>query len=235
MIFRIKGIEYNIPQTAKEISISKYLRLEGVTDIQDQIRILADLPDGIQLDEVSLYTLSITLDYFQTGLELPETDLKPLDLQQEPFGAIHYCYQALGTLNKHDAIIFMLCYIYSGEDWSNNKRPKLHEQHYEHYCNLLAWQYLPLVADYIEQLNKMRELWNKTLKSGSTNDEKQAGAEKLEKYGMYATLINMAGKDLEKYDRLHNRNWFEILLYLSYQKAENAFQKKYSEILSKKK
>jgi len=45
----------------------------------------------------------------------------------------------------------------------------------------------------------------------------------------------MAGKDLEKYDRLHSRNWFEILLYLSYQKAENAFQKKYSEILSKKK
>jgi hypothetical protein len=235
MIFRIKGKEYNIPQAAKEISISKYLRLEGVTDIQDQIRILADLPDGIELDEVSLYTLSLTLDYFQTGLELPETDLKPLDLQQEHFGTIHYCYQALGTLSKHDAIIFMLCYIYSGEDWSNNKRPKLHEQHFEKYCQVPAWQYLPLVADYIEQLNKMRELWNKTLKSGYTNEEKQAGAEKLEKYGMYATLINMAGKDLEKYDRLHSRKWFEILLYLSYQKAENAFQKKYSEILTKKK
>jgi hypothetical protein len=235
MIFRIKGKEYNIPQTNKEITISQYLRLQGIDNIQEQIRILADLPDGIELDELSLLSLSLTVEYFKTGIELPDTDLNPLDLQQEPFGTIHYCYQALNTLNKHDAIILMLCYIYSGEDWSNNKRPKLHEQHYDKYAQYPAWQYLPLVVDYIDQLNKMRELWNKTLKSGYTNEEKQAGADNLERFGMYATLINMAGKDLEKYDRLHNRKWFEILLYLSYQKAENAFQKKYSEIISKKK
>jgi hypothetical protein len=233
--FKIKGVEYSIPDRATEITISQYLRLSETTDIQQQLRILANLPDYIELDELSLAKLGIMAEYFINGVKLPETDLKPLDLQDEPFGTSHYCYQAIETQSKHDAAILILCYVYGTEDWTNNKRPKLHEKHFDKYCNVPAWQYLPIIANYIEQLNEMRKLWNKALASTPTAEEVQAGISELNKFGMYGVLINIAGKDLEKYDRLYNRKWFEILLYLTYQKKENDFSKKYQKILTKKK
>lgn len=231
--FKIKGKEYQIPDKATEVTISQYIRLSDTKDIQEQIRILADLPDGVALDETSLATLAYLTEYFVNGLELPETDLKPLDLTEQPFGTWHYCNQAI-LKTKHDAVILMLCYIYAGEDWSNTKRPKLHEKYFDEMCKLPAWQYLPLVEDYVKQLEEMKKTWNRQLSSTPTAEQQQAGIDKLNKFGMRGTLLNMAGKDLEKYDRLHNREWYDILLYLMQEKEENEFQKRYQKIISKK-
>ena len=231
--FRVLGKEYQMPDKATEITISQYIRLSQTTDIQEQIRILADLPNNIELDELSLGKIGLVVQYFIKGLELPETDLKPLDLTEQPFGTWHYCNQAL-LQPRHDAVILMLCYIYGGEDWANAERPKLHEKHFEKFCQVPAWQYLPLIEDYLKQLEDMKKTWNRQLSSTPTAEQMQAGINKLQKFGMRATLLNMAGKDLEKYDRLHNRKWYDILLYLMQEKEENEYQSRYQKIISKK-
>lgn len=233
--FYALGNEYKMPSLVTEITISQYLRLSETQDISEQISILSGLPNNIELDINSMYQIQLTCEYFTTGIQLPETDLKALELQEQQFAAVYFSQQALATLPKHDALIFMLCYLYSGEDWKNNNRPRLHENHFDECSNLPAWQYLPLMSNYVEQLTKIQDLWNKQLKSSYTDDEIRAKVKDLESLGIFGTLMGLAQKNFDTYDNLFSRKWSEILLLLILNKKENEYQRRYQKIITTKK
>jgi hypothetical protein len=230
MIFYSNNIGYTIPDTVKDITISQYLKLSTCKTIQEQIKALSDIPDNLELSEASINKLVVMIDYFANGIELPETDLKPLDLKEIAFGAVNYCNVALETQNLHDALILMLCYIYSTEPWNNKTIPKPQELMYDECCNWKAWQYYPLLLDYLEQLKEMKTIWNKQLKSSYSQKEVRANIKRFDKYGMFGTLWNLAQKDFKKYHKLYNEQWHTILLSLMYNKDEINYQRDYLKI-----
>lgn len=226
---------WNIPSEVDEITMSQYLRICETQNINEQISILTGLPTDVELDVISMHKLQQTCDYFTHGIELPPTDLEALDMQEQPFAAVYFCQQALATLPKTDALIFMLCYIYAGEDWTKSDRPKLHESNYDKYANMPAWRYLPLLSNYVEQLANMQETWNKQLRTTYTEDEVNARVKDLESMGIFGTLMSLAKKDFEKYDKLFARKWSEILLLLLLNKKENEYSRRYQKIITKRK
>ena len=85
------------------------------------------------------------------------------------------------------------------------------------------------------KLGKLTKIEQKTLSSELTDNQINAGFEDLDKFGYKATTHALAGKDVLKHDAIEAIPYKKIFFVLLLEKTSNDIDKKYSEIIRKKK
>ena len=76
---------------------------------------------------------------------------------------------------------------------------------------------------------------SKTLGAKYTSDELKAGFKKIEQFGIMNTIIAIAERFNYKFDEVLELDYATVYIIMYRDKVNNAIQKKYHEILSKKK
>ena len=71
------------------------------------------------------------------------------------------------------------------------------------------------------------------LSGGNDSDEIMAGISKLEQFGEFTIIDQLAGGDILKYERVLLMDVYTVITKLHYTKEQNDFDKRYSKQLRK--
>jgi hypothetical protein len=212
MKFKIKGVEYWIPDTVKEIPLSRYLKMQTSENLKEQIQILAGIPDDVEIDEYSLLVLTSSLDYIHGVIDFTQPYFEPQDIYLLPYGVFHFSHMAITNFEIYEAMPLVISYYNSSHDWTNpHIRPSRHEAMQEYYANAPAWKYYPLCVEYINQINAAVKTWSNALKNKVSNPNPVKGANMLDKFGVTGALMNLAGEDLQKYNYIYGQRLIDVL------------------------
>lgn len=184
---------------------------------------LADLPDTLDIDGKPCYY--------------------PLDLTKEPFISKYYMDKQvndlLSSMSVHDALLeaspFVLsCYLYSSYTGKPFTLDAVNE--FQKVIEELPMAHtVPLVNEYYRQRLLMNQRWKLALSADYTEDEVKAGVRKFDRFGMFGTVLNLAGGKVWMMDAVWQLPYNQIFLSLAYSKQQREYQRKYDKILKRKK
>ncbi len=94
------------------------------------------------------------------------------------------------------------------------------------------------IKDIEKDINQIKEILSKekeTLSAKYTSDELRAGFKKIDQFGIMNTIIAIAERFNYKFDEVLELDYVTVYIIMYRDKVKNDIQKKYYEILSKKK
>lgn len=223
---KINKVEYNIKSSWNDLTYEDYINVISYTDSIDAISYLTKISveDIMRLDVNSQKKLSICLDFLQ-DLELEEVeDCK--DIRKETFGQKILAQEQLKIDNKELIPAYLLAiYEYNYENLEESLSEVLKMNFKTVYNRGM---------NYINQLSKILEIESIHLKTVPTSEQKRAGIDMFDEFGVMNTIDSLAGGNVLNYEKILKIDYNTIFIKQKMLKFANIFQENYTKIMTKK-
>jgi len=217
--------KYYIKTSWEELTYGEYLDILKAPDELTSISILSSIPVEIlmRLDEASLYSLTTVLSFMQ---QLPEPAKDCKDIKRQTYGQKIILENALKLEDKNLIPLYALaCYEY---DYQNIEKA----------VTFLKSKPFKLVyqrgMNYLNQLTEVIKMESEHLKSSVTIEQKQAGIDMFNEFGVMNTVNRVAGGDLLKYEEVLKIDYNTVFVKQKMLSFDAKFQKAYTKIMNNK-
>jgi len=221
---KIKGKKYFIKTKWEELTFGEYLDILRAPDELTSVERLTTIPVEIlmQLDKQSQDNLTLCLNFMQNP---PEEAKNCKDIKKETWGQKIILQNQLKNEDKNILFAYALaCYEY---DYKNIDKA----------VNFLLTQPFNLVycrgLNYLNQLTKVLKAEQNTLSTPVTIEQKQAGIENFDEFGIVNSLDRLAGGNILFYEKLLNIDYNTIFVKLKLLKCDGDFKQAYTKIMNK--
>jgi hypothetical protein len=257
--FKIGKTKHEIPSSWNDVTFGQWSDLQNTEDEMEIVSIMTGIPLELvsKFDEASLYRISLTLGFMLSEpnfekTELPEYLIAVLnprtlrqkekrieiiqDIKTKTFGQKIFLQELLKQ-NDKDLMRLMtdVVLIYSQPQFNGEKFDDSKINEYRNSFRKTKLLNLYSVAMfYIEQLESILKVEAEVLHTEPTTEQRQAGINMFEKFGIMNTIRAMAGNDILKYDAVLEVEYNVALTHMAMSKTEGIFQDNYREVLKRK-
>ena len=249
----VNGKEKRLPSNWRDIGLSQYDKIMEVAD--NQIKLISVIT-GLSESEVSRLSaesanlLTAILKFLETPFKLNEYDnpkeiringltINPLfDIKEKSL----YQKMQLQTLLEEkdfniDKNISTILELYLQPLCTSKKYSTLETEHVKKliYESIGIVDAHLLAAYYIGQLGEILETEKNTLDRKPTGEQRRAGIERFNKYGMFNIVDALAKGDVLKWEQVLELDYNTVYLKLLKEKDESIFQEAYTKIMQTKK
>lgn len=252
--FKAKNINYQIPSSWSEVTYSQWKRLIDTDNDLEIISILSGMEIDIvtRLDDKSLYNISRLLSFVGVELdvkkyEAPETLTIKLnhkdiridlikDIKEKTFGQKIYLQELLKEYNDDIfscMIDIILIYSQPQIDNSDFNIDRIEELRYS-FEDLFLVDLYSTAMSYINQLNQIISSEVKTLNVEPTHEQKLAGIDMFDKFGVMNTVRALSGNDILKIDEVLKVEYNVAFTFMAMSKTQNDYADNYREIMNRK-
>ena len=239
---------YNIPTSWDDISFKQYKSLQVEKDEAKLISILCNMPlsDVKLLSESSVSKIAILLSFVQTPIDLdsiePINEITTLegvkialedDIKCKSFGQKLYLHQIIkDSDNNIMSIIEDIVLIYSQEQITEKDFDISKINELKGVLNEISLVSLYATAmSYVLQLKTILEHEHNRLSSEPTREQKIAGIDSFNEYGVFNTIDALAGGDVTKYDQIERMEYNIIFTKMARNKTQAIFDDNYRKVL----
>ncbi len=247
------GKSYSVPNSWNEISYKQYLKIKNPKNKKPEkiISILSKIPLKTvnRFDDQGIQKLILALSFIKNPIEIdnykapkkiftnnkklitPEADIKSKSYEQKIL--IHILLK--DNIKDITPVLEDIVLIYSQEKIDNsefniNRLEKLKNSFSSvNFIDLYSTALL-----YINQLKEIIELEELHLKTDPTPDQKAAGLELFNEFGVMNTIKALAGGDILKYNEVVKLEYNLVFTHLKMNKVSKVYQENYSTILRNK-
>ena len=244
---KIKGIEYNIPIKWSDITYQQFIQVEKSEGQNEMISALTGIPIEIidaapneQLNKLIIALQFVQLKFKPQEFEIPDSiivngkEIKYVsDIREKTFGQKIYLHEVLkSSENNLYSIIPDLVAIYS--------QPYIDDTEFD--INAIE-QIKVLLKDvffvdlystaigYINQLKQIIADEEKTLSSEPDANQKLAGVEMFQQFGVMNTIKALANNDITKYAEIEKLEYNTVFIHMRMNKVQNDFNDNYRKVL----
>lgn len=255
--FKLGKHKYSIPSKWSEVTTGQFLALREAKNDIEMLNILSGIPIDtlIYLDKNSVLRLTLAIAYVK---ELPKLDNPPepiditisfldgiynrtvtiphiKDIKKKTWGQKiklqNIVNQKTDEFDKILDIVLVYAQPYIDRTkFDPNRFMSLKKHFYDvNFLNLYG-----LAKDYLEQLHDIITFEKNNLYVEPTNEQKVAGIDRFEKFGVMNTVNASAKNDVLKYEKVLETEYNVMLTHMLIQKEKSEFQKRYSEVMKRK-
>lgn len=239
---------YSIPTSWGEITYKQYKDIQGVEDELKILSILCNIHIEIveRLGGKTIAKLSILLSFLKEPIKLegikPPEYLTSLDgfkiditkdIKEHSFGQKIYLHQLLKD-SENDIIKILpdIVLVYSQEqitkkDFDINKINELNNQ----FDNIFLVSLYATAMNYVLQLKDILEAEHNVLSSEPTREQKLAGIDMFNDFGVMNTIKALAGGDVLKYDAITKLEYNVVFTHMVMNKVQADFEDNYRKVL----
>lgn len=242
---------YSIPSSWSDVTYGQYKKLQTEKDDKEILSILCNMPiETVDcLSNSSVEKIAVIIAFIKEPIELdnntaPEylTVLDGLkinlvkDIKEETFGQKIWLHETLKSnqdnlINALDDIVL----IYSqpqitGKDFDINKINELNNVFDEIFLvNLYS-----TAMNYILQLKNILELESETLSTQPTAEQRHAGIDMFNDFGVMNTIKALAGGDITKYKEVEKIEYNVVYVHMLMNKTQAVFEENYRKVMKNK-
>lgn len=231
--FKINDHPVTCPGGWEDLTLGQVLDMEGKT-IQEQLSILTGV-DLSSLGDEAFILFAVVIEWLVeppdwTNLPLPQKFLRqeiPFPLGSKCFGQKLY---AQDLLTRKPSAFDELIGIYFAKVFDDKDIDYVTEKVRKQSCI----EAVPVALWLRGEVIKLMEKESKLLKSEATNEEKRAGLKNFDKFGSFNLIDTLAGGDILKHDEIYKQTYDRVFLKLYRDLEVSNYQRKLTEIYSKK-
>lgn len=223
---KIKNKEYNIKTSWEDLTYGEYVQIVSLQDNIEAISIITSIPieDIMRLDTKSQKQLNACLEFLKE-LEVEEV-FDCVDIRKETFGQKVLAQDKLTIDNKEMIPAYLLSiYEYNYEELEESLSEVLKMSFKTVYNRGM---------NYLNQLSKILEAEAIHLKSTPSSEQKRAGIDMFDEFGVMNTIDSLAGGNVLNYEKILKIDYNTIFIKQKMLKFANQFQENYTKIMSKK-
>jgi hypothetical protein len=242
---------YSIPASWSEVTFKQYKDLQGEKDEAKILSILCNMPTEIVecLSVGSINKIASVISFIKEPINLddntpPEylTVLDGLkidlvkDIRECSFGQKIWLHETVkdsqdNLIDKlHDIVLIYSQPQITKKDFDINKINELNNVFDEIFLvNLYA-----TAMNYILQLKNIIEIESETLSSQPTQEQKHAGIDMFNDFGVMNTIKALAGGDITKYAEVEKIEYNVVYVHMLMNKTQNVFEENYRKIMKNK-
>jgi len=223
---KIKNKEYNIKSSWNDLTYQDYINIVNCKENIDAVSILSgiEVETLLKLDEQSLKNLSACISFIQE-LEQEEV-LGCLNIREQTFGQKILLQEKLQIDNKEMIPAYALAiYEYN------------YEQLEESFLEVLKMSFRDVYnrgMNYVNQLSEILKSESIHLKSTPNSEQRRAGIDMFDEFGVMNTIDSLAGGDILKYEQILKIDYNTVFIKQKMLKFANQFQENYTKIMSNK-
>lgn len=231
-----------LPESWEEVTLSTYIRLQQWDrfDIRQLLALITGLPHLDYSNKQTIELLAGTFLEFMTK-EIDFSDytidgsitiegkkvLFDLDLSNYDYQINYYIGKELAACEQIESsypfvIASVLYKSWSGKKWDFNKVVEFEKVVSE----LPVLDALPLAEHFIQENIKLNTQWNDQLKDITTSEQKRAGIDKLQRFGNWSLVYNLANNDILKMDEVMRVPYSRIFTALLYNQERTLFERR---------
>ncbi len=221
---KIKNKEYQIKNSWSDLTYQNYIDVCKMSDIE-ALSFLSGIEPNIlnSLDELSLERLLFCIDFLK---ETPKEIVECKNIKKETFGQkIILQNQLRNSEPQLSPAVALAVYEYDYNEFNKSLLEVLKMPFNEVYCKGL---------DYLKQFNDIVEMESEHLKSEPTTEQRQAGIDMFDEFGIMNTVDSLAGGDVLNYEKILNIDYNTIFIKLKMLKFAGIYNKNYSKIQNRK-
>ena len=242
---------YSIPSMWSEVTYGQYKKLQGEKDDKQILSILCNMPIEIVecLSNSSIEKIAVIIAFIKQPIKLedntpPEylTTLDGLkidlvkDIKEESFGQKIWLHETVKS-NQDDLINALadIVLIYSQpqitkKDFDINKINELNNV----FDEIFLVSLYATAMFYILQLKNILELESETLSTQPTAEQRHAGIDMFNDFGVMNTIKALAGGDITKYKEVEKIEYNIVYVHMLMNKTQGVFEENYRKIMKNK-
>ena len=242
---------YSIPSRWSEVTYGQYKKLQGEKDDKKILSILCNMPIEIVecLSNSSIEKIAVIKAFIKQPIKLedntpPEylTTLDGLkinlvkDIKEETFGQKIWLHETVKS-NQDDLINALsdIVLIYSQpqitkKDFDINKINELNNV----FDEIFLVSLYSTAMFYILQLKNILELESETLSTQPTAEQRHAGIDMFNDFGVMNTIKALAGGDITKYKEVEKIEYNIVYVHMLMNKTQGVFEDNYRKIMKNK-
>jgi len=224
---KVNNKEYQIKTSWSELTYGEYLEIVEAKDEVTSVSLLTGISVELlcQMNEDSLNDLTTCLEFLK---DFPEgvSNLEEKNIREESFGQ-KVMFQQLITDKSEIRALGLSIAIY-------NINYKEVEESFLEVLKLPFTDVYLLGLKYIEQLTKICEAEAEHLKADTSSEQKRAGIDMFNEFGIMNTIDSLANGNVLNYEKVLQIDYNTIFIKLKMCKFANTYKENYSKIMSKK-
>ncbi len=246
-----KNKEYLIPSSWSDVTYQQYLDLQNEKNDLKILSILTKLPVETikRLSPSSIEKIALVLGFINHPINLKDLTTPEYlitsnnikielikDIRTKSFGQKIYLHQLVKD-NQEDIVnhLIDIVLIYSQEQITKKSFDitKINELNYL-FSNIFLVDLYSVAMFYIEQLKDILEVENETLSSQPTYEQRQAGIDMFNDFGVMNTIKALAGGDVTKYSEVEKIEYNIVYVHLLMNKTQGIFEDNYRKVMKNK-
>lgn len=216
--------EIEVKTSWNDLTYSDFLKIVGLDTIE-VISILTGLTvdELAMLEPLSKQQLTNLLSFVE---KIEEEEVTCKDIREESFGKKILLQEKAKDDNKYEMIPYAYAiYELDANDIKNSFDIALTKPFLEVYHKGM---------NYIEQLTKVIDTENEQLKHQPTSEQRRAGLDMFDEFGIINTINALAGGNILNYQKVLEIEYSTVFVYLKLKKTEAIYQENYTKIMSQK-